>query len=245
MPRGVIESPPAKTLEGVAYLVANMFPPGVLAQYVGIGDDVANGVRYDGDRFHIESLAVEQLTLEWQYMDTVWMAGGQITSAGQKPTDWVSMETFAPATAGTSNPGAGAYNKVAIGGGLSIFVPAPAVDGDWDLNLAETLNANVSFPKVTPVPAAGGNSGWFDYDYDEHVCSLNAAQEGGYNLIDGVVTLGRQVVITPLCHLALTVPEIVAKPMFPQWKYKVTVDHGSTEQLDVCWVMFIGRRNIT
>lgn len=244
MPANIIQPPVAAADDGVPYRVANMFPKGVLAQYVAVGDDVANGTKYgDTNRFHIVSTSVEQVPFTWQYIDTVWMGGGQISAGGQAPADWVSMRVYAPATVGTSNPGSGAYDKVAIGGGLNVFVPAPSVDGDWDLNLTEKLNANVDFTKVNPVPAGG--AGWFDYDYDTHVCTLNADQKGGYNLIDGEVTLGRQVVKVPLCQLQLTVAEVVAKPMLPHWKYEITVDHGSTEELNVCWIMFIGRRDIS
>lgn len=244
MPVNVVQSPVPAADDGVPYRVANMFPQGVLAQYVGLGDDIANGVRYGAaNRFHIVSTAVEEVDFEWQYKDTVWMGGGQLTGAGQSPADWVSMQVYAPATAGTSNPGSGAYNKVAIGGGASIFVPAPAVDGDWDLNLTEKHNANVDFTKVVPVPAGG--AGWFDYNYETHVCALNADQKGGYHLIDAQMVLGRQIQKTALCQFQLTVPEVVAKPMLPQWVYKVTVNHASTEELNVCWIMFIGRRDIT
>ena len=232
-----------RTKEGIAYRVANMFPPGVLAQHVGSGDDITNGVRHGGDRFHINSTAVEVKTFTWQFKDTIWMAGGQATSGGQSPSDWMGLETRAPATAGTSNPGAGAFNKVAVGGGVNVFVPAPAIDGDWDLSLTEKWNANVDFTKVVPVPA--GNAGWFDYDYETHVCALNVAQEGEYNLFDTELVLGQQVAKVALCQLQLTVPEIVAKPMLPQWQYKVSINHATTEELNVCWTMFIGRRDIS
>lgn len=233
-----------ETIDGKPLQTINMFPEGVFAQFNGSADDVANGLKHGGSRFHVSSSAIETASLEWQFITPLWLAGGAISSAGHNPNDHLSYLVKAPASPATNNPGAGAYDKFPIGGGANMFIPNATATGDWDLNLTEKLNANVAFTKVSPVPAAQGD-GFFDYDFTTEAVTLNAGQKGNCNLFDVELTIARYINKMTLSHENLTVTSIVSQIMFPHWVHRVEINHSVTDSLDVCWTLFFGRLDIS
>ena len=235
--------------DGKQYVSPDLFPTGYFLVYSGSGDDITNGVKWAGPRFKSSTSEAGTDTVEWQYMEHTLLAGGSVYRMDGGIDDYIDMEINAPATAGSSNPGAGAYDKYAVGGGINIFVPNATNEGDWDINLTETLNANVAFTKAVPVPASGGNTGWFDYNEDTNVLTFNALHKGGYNLFDAVIPLSHHVSKAPLLGEGKACTAIAAvKPVLalPHWTFKVVVTHGAgANVLQTVWKLLIGRKSTT
>ena len=230
-----------QTSDGKPIVLPQLLRGDILACFAGKCDDIVNGTRWGGNSFCIESTVAEDKTVEIQFLEWVYLVGGEGFYKGAVIGDYADMTMTAPATAGTNNPGAGAYNKVDVGG-FNIFVPAPGVDGDWDLDLEETLNANVGFSKVVPVPSADG-TGWFDWSEDETV-TFNATQTGGFNLFDAAIPLTHFVIENPLMgdnKLSLLVPATKPKRVLPHWTMTVKLHNSTAKDLDLCWYFYLGR----
>jgi len=238
--------------DGKEYVSPDLFPLGYFMVHAGRADDVPNGTIWGGDRFKVARTTVGVTDVEFQFIEHVLLAGGAVTRLNGKIDDYIDMTLYAPATAGTSNPGAGAYDKYSVGGGLNLYIPNATAEGDWDLNLTEKLNANVNFTKAVPVPASkvdGAYTGWFDYDLGSHILAFNSGQTGAYNLFDGVVNLSKHVVANPLlgegkgCTI---VPAVKPAMVLPHWKFKVSItEGGSDHDLDAVWKLIIGRKSTT
>jgi hypothetical protein len=218
--------------------------------YLGVGDDVTAGTRFGGTEFCISRESTGDGTKEWQFMEWVYLAGGTVWRKNAVCNDWVRYELLAPASPATQNVGSGAYGKLAIGGGINMFVNpvAPGADGpDWDLNLAETLNANVGFSKVVPVPSPT-SSGFFDWDPDTETVTYNATGEGLFNLFDAEISLGKFVDRLQVAgdgDLDLRVSAVKPKRLLAHWKHKLTL-HNSTDKtgaaIEVAWNLFLSRK---
>jgi hypothetical protein len=230
------------------YVTPDLFPLGYFMVHAGVGDDVANGAVGGGVSMKAESSSEGDTTVTVQFIHHVLLAGGSVQREAGEIDDYINLDLIAPATVGTSNPGAGAFDKLAVGGGLNMFIPNATVTGDWDLNLTEKLNANVDFTKAVPVPASGG-TGFFDYDVDANVLTFNAGQTGSYNLFDADVPLSRHVNEVPLLgngEAYTTVPAVKPALCLPHWKFKTTMHHGpGTHALKVVWSFTIGRKQTT
>ena len=138
------------------------------------------------------------------------------------------------------------YGYLTLPDNVNMFIPNATVEGDWDLNLAEPLNANVDFTKAVPVPAAVG-TGFFDYDISSNTLSFNAEQTGGYNLFDVPLPISKHVNEVPLLGEGkgcTTVPAVKPAMCLPHWKFKATLHHGpGTHLLQVVWKFTIGRKS--
>ena len=226
--------------DGRRYFIPSSLKKGLTPKFIGYSDDVTNGTKYNGSICGHSSSSIDDHVKEIQFINTIDLIGGKMRHFGAKYGDYVKYEIYAPATAGTSNPGAGAYDKYAIGGGVNMFIPNGTTTGDWDLNLTETLNANVSFTKVCPIPVSDSSNpnGWFDYNIDTNVCSFNALQKGYYNLFDANYTLLDYVKIPILGDTSAPLDftlNVASKTMLPHWKHKVTVHQTTTNLLEVIW----------
>ena len=229
--------------DGRRLITSSALPKGMSPFYPGVGDDVANAVRWadTSNRWVVESDVAETKNVNFQFIDCVWISGGTVTCLGGRIGDHIDFKVVAPATVGSSNPGSGYFDKYALGGGANIYIPA-AGDGDWDIDLEETLNANVSFLKAVPVPAPDGD-GWFDFSASAHLLTVNAGQKGGYNLFDFEVTLLEYFPGFNLLgdtHYKIS-PSASAKMLPPQYLYKAAVVHGGTNHLEVAFNLEIGR----
>lgn len=240
------------TSDGKLIHLVNLFPGNVNLNYAGYGDDVTAGTRHDGAALTESMSASGDDVTEFQFMEWLYLAGGMVVVKDGAVGDHISYKIYAPATAGTSNAGAGAYDKVEIipSSGLHIYVPNADTTGDWDLDLTETFNGNVGFTKVVPVPNEA-NKGYFDWDAAE-VVALNAQGEGRFDLFDFDVDLTEFVSKVSLLsgnpprELSFTVPAIKPKRILPHWKHKVTVHHaGGGNSLDVAWYLYTGRLKTT
>jgi hypothetical protein len=212
----------------------NRIPNGYTIYPTGEASDITNGTWQGGTELRRTTTG----TMDFQMLEHWYAIGGRGNWEGGKSVDKVSAWLVAPATTGTSNPGAGAYDKVSTGAGSNIFVPAPLVDGDWDLNLTEKLNANVNFTKAAPVKNAA-MTGFFDYDYDTHTLSLNSDQKGKFDLYDTqcvMFTFANQINGVE-GEIALDVSDVVGKVLLPHWiiRFKAEVVTGSA----VCSVNMI------
>lgn len=238
------------TSDGKPIHLMNLFPGGVSVVYAGMGDDIGSGTRWGGQSFQVDQQGVGDNFIEWQFLEWIYLGGGHMASKNGKIGDHVSYKVTAPATAGTPNgSGSGAYDKQTVAPGVNIFVPNADATGAWDLDLAKTLNPNVGFTEVVPVPvvdAAGRGIGFFDWDPDTEEVSLNAAQQGGYHLYDVPVDLSRFVVEMPLVKdsdLPLTVPAVKVKRLLPHWRHRVDVHRSGIGKLDVVFHLYMARRN--
>jgi hypothetical protein len=234
------------TDDGKPISLVNAFPGDVNVNFCGVGDDIAGGVRFAGQLFMSATALVEDKVTEWQHMEWVYMAGGALTFSGAKFGDHVSYEVFAPATAGTSVPATGQYAKQAIGGGASRFIPQ--VNGLWDLDLAEKLNANVGFTKVVLIPSETG-TGYFDWNDETEVVTQNADGKGKFNLLDVPVTLSKFVSKVPLIGpsgiVNLMPGELKPKKILAHWKHKITLHHAVTDTLELGWFLYTARKKTT
>lgn len=241
-PLPVVEEPHAA--DGKLYVSPDMWPLGTITNFTGAADDVANGV-VGTDLLSIESTAAEDKAKTIQFIEPSYIAGGHVQYKGAVLGDHVSFKTVVPGTVGTEvGPGQGAYAKVSIGGGLNIFAPYPG--GGWDLNLTEKENANVNFTKVRPVPSPG-SEGFFDWNPETGAVTLNAAQKGGYNLIDGAVTINEFVTKVPIIgedHFPLTVPAVRPVRLLPHWTFVVTLHNATAKTLQIAAVLYRGKGNV-
>lgn len=221
--------------DGRPFISPNIFPVGYLTQFTGVSDDIDNGIEGGGNLLVLSSSVVEEISLEVQFLRAYYLAGGAASWSGAVAGDWVGFQLVAPATAGTSNPGAGAYDKYAVGTGVHMYIPNATQTGDWDLDLDETLNENVDFTKVVPVPADNAD-GFFDWDRDTGVVTLNASQTGRYNLFDFLVSMHAFVKNVPLIGSSsspFTVPAIKPYLCLPHWHVKITLNNSTAKALSL------------
>jgi len=255
-----LETP--QTSDGKAIFIPVLFRGDLHSMYMGFGDDVTDGERFTGQQLavSIDKTAGGETTVEWQYIDYIYLAGGIMTCKNAVVGDYANYCIGAPATAGTNNVGTGAYGKYAIGGGISMYVPAGfgGTAADWDLDLDETLNANVDFTKVVPVPAPHtlvGNeevgTGFFDWDPDTGEVTFNADGTGHYNLFDTELKLtsfARFVLLGDTTYDMRT-PSQKPKRLLPQWKSRVVIynstDRSSGDKLEVAWNIHYARVDAT
>jgi len=224
------------------FFAPNIFPSGYLTQFVGVSDDVAAGVVGGGELITLTTDAVEVATVEIQFIHKFYLAGGAAVWDGAVLGDWVRFTLHAVGTAGTSNEGAGVYDKYPLGGGANMYIPNATQTGDWDLDLAEKLNANVDFTKVVPVPATG-NTGFFDWDMDTGIVTLNVGQTGRYNLFDFEVTLHSFVNKVPLIGRSaqlFTVPAIKPYLCLPQWHVCLSINNSTEKTLELGVMIYRG-----
>jgi len=235
----------AKMVEGAPVVAANTWPIEQSVVWCGEGDDITNGTVGGGTEFRIQAAAAGDSSIECQFLTPIRLGGGYIYWQDCAYADYAEMKVLAPATVATSNAGSGAYGKLAIGGGASVFVhPAtPGADGpDWDIDLDETLNANVSFTKAVPVPAIAGD-GFFTYA-DEVLTYTPGV--GTHNLFDVPLDLNkfaRKLWMMGTAQQSLNVTENIPATILPQWKCKVTVHRelGTGSDRLVTWTMLISR----
>jgi len=235
---------PPMSSDNRPYTAPNMFPMGYLTEFTGVGDDVTNGVIGGGALLALSSTIVEEKDLSFQFIRRFYLAGGAATWKGAVLGDWVRFGLHAPATVGTSNPGAGAYVKVEVApsSGMHVYVPHPTAQGNWDLNLTEKLNSKVGFTKVVPVPASN-QDGFFDWDMNTGDVALNVLQKGRYNLFDFDVpmhTFVQKVSIIGESSQLFTVPAVKPYLCLPHWHIKLTINNSTAKILDLGAMIYRG-----
>ena len=201
----------------------NRIPPGFTVYPTGRGDDITGNVFAAGSRLKLDAATP---SVDLQFLGHYYAIGGRIIWESADLDDEADGWLIAPATtAGTSGAG-GSFTKVAVAPGAHIFVPTPAGMGDWNLDLSAKLGASQVLA-CTPVPAPG-NTGFFDYDSDTNTLSVNAAQQGSYNLFDFEIKLfrfasaifGRK---QDGAESVLEASDVVGKLLYNTWKIRFTL----------------------
>jgi len=233
-------------------------PEDAFPQHRGSGDDEVNGGFDNGPHFTLTNAGDtggNTETLTFHFNRWLYILGGQgvcknakVESGVGQGGDYVLYTPKAPATEGTAvDEGTGDYAKIAVGGGVSLWVPAGAPgagSADWDLDLEETLNANVAFTKVVPV-SAPNDDGFFDYDPVTEEVTLNPTKTGGYNLFDSELVLRKY-----LNHFNLhgnhvfnlVVPAIDPGRVLPHWEHELSL-HVTGErdpEVEISMNLFVG-----
>jgi len=233
--------------DGSPVVAANTWP---IAQYViwcGEGDDITNGTVGDGTAFKAELTAEGDTTITSQFIEVIRLGGGHVLWKNCEFGDYATFSLFAPATSNiVSNPGSGAYGKLAIPGvGNMIVDPStPGADGpDWDVNLTEKLNANVNFTKAVPVAAPDGD-GFFTYVAATDSLTYTPGT-GTHNLFDADIPLAaylRKMWLMGDGHEDLTVYNNIPATILPQWKAKAFLYRTAAgSDRHITWSMLISR----
>ena len=239
----------ARADDGSSLFVPNIFPKGNEINYRGEGDDLTNGLLKGGADFKIETILAEDKTRTWRFIHPVYLAGASIEYTGATKKDTFSYKVFAPNTDGYAvAAGTGDYAKIAVGGGVNLWVPAGtpgAGSADWDIDLDELENANVSFTKVVPVPAPN-KDGFFNLNRKTEKVTLNSKKKGKYNLFDSVVDLvefASNVRMLSDGFREFYMPNVKPRRVLPHWKHRVTVHHdAATPTLIVVWTLLTARK---
>lgn len=165
--------------DGKSIIVINPSTEGWLTWFTGAGDDLtaiapATG-RGTGQPFHIEVLgtaiqaggaAGATVVKEFDFLEPIELHDGQIVwnpVANWGPADTFSIGAKIPANVVVANAtNQGNCNKVAIGGGANIIVPAMG-DGAYDIDLTT----------ATPTPSSDA-TGYWDVEYDTGAVSPSA-----------------------------------------------------------------------
>jgi hypothetical protein len=192
--------------------------------------------RGEGAKFCLSKNSSGTVSLDWQYLDYVYMAGGVCRYRNAELEDNVSFKLYAPATDVTANAGAGAVNLTDIGGGINMIVPDQQTDGSHDLGTTKV-----------PVPNESG-TGWWDWSDPSTglgTVTANYDQTGAYDLFDTQLDLFRfanYICMMGSGVLELDIEEIKPKKMLPQWKWKVTLEHGGgNNTVEIAWHLVLGR----
>jgi hypothetical protein len=249
-----------QTSDGKAIFIPVLFRGDLHSMYLGFGDDITAGTRFDGQILAKKITTTPgDVTVTWQYREWVYIAGGIMTVKAGEVGDYAEYRIIAPATVPTSAPGVGAYGKYSLGS-YNMIVPAGALgtDPDWNLDLDETLNANVAFTKAVPVPAptvvVGGSevgTGFFDWDSETEEVTLNAQGTGGFHMFDAEVPLATfaRFVLLGSNTFDMRTPSQKPKRLLPHWQHKVKIhnatDRTSGDPLELAWNIHYARENAT
>jgi hypothetical protein len=224
--------------------MVSSFPGNVFYYVTGAGDDVST--RGNGEPFSIRVEGTDPsdpTPTEFDFMDFVYVAGGAIIWANAVLGDWITLEMRIPATpAPTANvEGLGNCNKVPIGGGANLLIPA-AGNGGFDLDLATAI----------PVPAANEETGtqtgfwdWSSPDVGKGVVSPGQAGLAAWNLLDvspAPIRFMNRFHMLGAGRVDVD-PPIKPKKILPHWLFRVTVHSAgrATGTLDVVWSLKTGR----
>lgn len=236
------ERKPYITTEGKKIVSPDMFREREVPSYCGIGDDIENGITWAGTPFLIQSSGIQTYVTEWQFKDSSRLAGGGYRIENGDCGDYINFDIYAPATASISNQGAGLFNKVPVGGGANLYVPSGG-SGDWDIDLEETLNSNVTFTKAVPVTSLN-KTGFFDYDIENDLLTINYLGKGAYNLFDVPITVAKYMVNYYVGGTQLqdmTIAGVTPKLILPHWKFKIEFVSTTTANKCFSWWIFIAR----
>lgn len=235
-----------KTSDGKTVVLPNLFPGNVFLYITGVGDDSTTVGA--GPDFKLTSTGVLNPCTEdlvFGFRDWCYLAGGGVFYENATTGDKISMKLYAPATTTTAAAGGntGNCNKVALGGGLNMIVPAA---GDGTHNLGAT---------VTPVPSYDEENGetpvgywdWSNPDTGVGTVSANPGA-GKWNLFDFDMDLVCFVRNLQLVgngsngNFDITVPAIKPKKILPQWKFKVSLCAVAGHTVKAGWYMVTARR---
>ncbi len=226
----------------------SLMPDTFTVQFIGNGDDVANGTRGNGQQYHISMPdgGPTTMTSTLQCVDSTLAIGGTITSANGNMADTINISMIAPATPVTVNgSGTGNCNLFNVGPG-NIIIPAPLNNGTHDVDLTTPLNANVAGPdpvlitQATPIPAEdiSGNlviyNGWWNWEGTTGAISSDILQQGQFNLFDFPITLTKWIRNWPVWTLPGTMYQHKffignkGARVLPHWKLEIVTTRDAS-----------------
>lgn len=236
------------TNDGKPIFLSNMFPSGVFLYITGAADDVASATgRGDGASFMLASDVAGDESLDFQFADWVFLAGGGIQAQGGQVGDHVSLEIYAPATPVVANAsGAGNCNLVDPGVGQAILIVPAAGDGTHDVDLSQAV----------PIPAsnddAAAGTGYYEWSAPDAgkglVLVSSTPGRGKYNLFTVQNKLARFVNRYPLRsdqYIDLTVVGIKPHRILPHWHFVVSMHNAGHAGLKVSWNLVAARAATT
>jgi hypothetical protein len=223
-----------KTPDGKLQVSPDIFPGGVSLYVVGAGD--SGGTVGSGNAFQSTSESGGDTVVEFGFRDWVYMAGGGLMCSGALLGDYICYDLYAPANPAVAAPSNdGNCNKVDLGGGFNMIVPA-AGDGAF----------NIDFSAAVPVPAENNDGYW---DWSEPDSGLGAVSpsmpaHGKYNIFEPQLPLGTFVKKLPLLGtqtVDITIPALKPKKVLPHWKHKITITNSGHTGLKVAWYLMTAR----
>lgn len=232
-----------RTADGKSIILPNLFPGNVMLYITGVGD--SSTVLGAGNKFKLTAASGTQ-TMDFQFRDWVYLAGGGVFYESATTDDELSMKLWAPASTVTASSGGntGNCNEVAIGGGFYMLVPAAG-------------NGTHNVTSATPVPAYDDENGetpdgywdWNSPDTGSGTVSGNASGKGAFNLFTMNIDLayfvrGLQLVGNGADgNFDITVPAIKPKKILPQWKFTVSLTNGGgLHTVKTGWYLVTARR---
>jgi hypothetical protein len=233
-------TPQPVAMDGKPFVLPNIFPGEVLLNFTGSSDKLSPPQRFGGALFGLQQSGVGTASMDIDFLDGVFLAGGHVDWTGGSWGSSVYMELVAPASTvkEPATPGHGNCNLVPTGLGFNIIVPA-AGNGAKDIDVA------------VPVPAyddeTNVQNGYWSYSepwLGKGTLSPSPGN-GKYNLFDVPLELAHFAKLH--LHLDkgqrdLVAPSIKPKWILPEWKMRVTIDNKGTGTLSVSWDLLIARR---
>jgi hypothetical protein len=225
-----------QTAGGTPINIPNIVPAGYYLYVTSAFDDDVNGVRGEGNVIAMERTNIGETIIEGRFIEHVYVLGGAIGAKSAEFDDWISMHVKADASAPEDRTGTsdGNANKVALGGGAHIIVPAPLNDGDWNVDGSTLVHGELNADLV-PVPSSGGNTGYWHWDPAQdpsiYPCANPAQPDGPYNLFDFPIDpLVRQANrLSFLIPGDITPPTLKGKKILPHWKCVFTMHRNSQQ----------------
>lgn len=228
-----------ETSDGKPIFLPNLFRGDVELQYPGAGDHATNG-RGEGTAFCLSnSTDSSTSTLEWQFNDWVYAAGGGLIHKGAEMGDWCSFDMRAAATTVTVNGTSEGNCNLTNLGGYNLITPASG-DGTHDVAEADKV----------PVPSSD-MTGYWDWNCtDTGKGTIDPSATPGaakYNLIDAATLLVRWVSKVHLLgdgSLDMIVGAVKPKKILPHWTFHVDLHNGGTNShtVEIVWHLLTARK---
>lgn len=238
---GIGEIADIRTEDGRPMIQPVTLDRGLWHWYHSVGDDLEDG-RGAGPSFQLQLTSADpDGYVEWQYNDWVEMAGGIATFRNAEPGDYVSFQLSFPASTPTSTPGTGNCNKVAVGAGINLLVPA-AGDGDWTVNLSDRTSA-------VPVSAEAVDGYWEWSWPNTGVGAMSAGVPGKshYNMFDFAIAPATRFIprvnLLGTGTLGFQPDNVHPSDVLPHWKVRCSLHHaGGVNTLDLVWHVVCARK---
>jgi hypothetical protein len=247
----LVETVAPKTPDNRDLVATNRIGPGYTLYPTGAGDNMSTGAYGTGPDLLLTQAAPTQ---NFQLLNNWYIVGGHANWEGASLDDMLNGWIVAPGTTGaTGSTGGntGNVDKYAIpgtGGTLHMFIPNQTSTGAFNLNLAGTLANCPTVLQCTPVPSAGGG-GWYDYDSDTNVLTVNPSMQGNFNLYDFPINLFK------LCNRIrgtavnggqtnLEATDTVGKLLYNTWQLKVTLTTTNSSMRVALWLMAAAKKNL-
>ena len=245
-----------RNADGKNVFTVNPFPKNIYVYYTAKSDHIPSGLRGVGDRFKVESTGVGVYTVDAQFIDILYMTGGETTIVGEThPDDYANIELVAPATPVAFVPGGTGNCNVIPVAGKQLIIPATG-NGFYNVDVEVALNSNLenkSFgapgkvTKATPITSFG-DSGFWDWDENSGDITPSYTMTGGYNLFAEELIMARfanGVIVhaSPLTqykNVQYNVP-VKASKVLPHWVIRGTIYAHGSGNFSAAWMLYTAR----